>query len=153
MELQRIQNGRFCLNLIGLKELDAIYHIRQIRFYCKTADGQSTIDIATENTKKGKQVVDHFLGKSKLEAENACGGYYKLPDDNSKMASDCTKMNWAATVENWYSLVEWPMYRTDSTSFRFYFARNTVSGWRWWACDDYSTSTTKAGGQWMVYVR
>ena len=153
LELQRIQNGRFSLYKDGLKELDAIYHIRQIRFYCKSADGQSTIDIATENNKKGRQVVDHFLGKTMLVAANACGAYYKLPEDNSRMAADCTKMRWAAKpADNWYALTEAPILNTDG-KIKFNFARSTAPAAFWWGCDNFNRAPTEAGGQWMVYVR
>ena len=129
-------------------------YIFQLRFYCKSADAYSTIDIATENNMKGRQVVDWFLGKGSLDdPDDICGSYYTLPDDNSKMAADCKDMRWNMAKQADY-LVNAPIwYKPTKHKHVFYFARNANPGWHWYACDDYGEEPEKAGGRWMAFIR
>ena len=152
-ELEAVKDGKFQLSIDGLKALDQIYHIKQMRFYCNNADGVRIIDIATGYNSKGQKVVDNFLGREAYGSEDACGSYYTLPSDSSTLTADCSGIVWTKP-DRQDRLTNSPMYNTNHAYNVFYFAAQRSSGWVWYGCDDKNLNNgVTAQGRWMVFVR
>ena len=83
----------------------------------------------------------------------SCDQFYRLPDDNSKVAQRCTE--WVGTL-----IDDGPVYLLSPFGLArealFHFARAAKGrGFQYYACDTFNWKAwqTQAQGRWKIYVR
>ena len=78
------------LTQTAMKELRRLIHFTQLRFHCKKQNPGRTIHIATVKNSSGEAVVQYFSGQTDV-LPIACGSFYKIKGDNSKLAKKCSR--------------------------------------------------------------
>ena len=151
VEAEQLLDGKYVTTFKDLKELDAIYKIRQIRWYCHNHDGQKTIDIITQLNSKGMKVVNQFVGKEEIDFEDACGSYYTLAD--ATLTGECDKLHWSKPTR-WDVLFSKPFSDPKDQTHNFQVAIKAGRNF-FFACDEskFDTGKFRALGRWMVFVR
>ncbi|XP_078366331.1 uncharacterized protein LOC144650511 [Oculina patagonica] len=70
----------------------------QLRFYCHKKKVGTVFHIMTNINPLGEAVVEHLIDDNLASTRpQACGSYTVLPDDNSTMSEDCSKLGWNGT--------------------------------------------------------
>ena len=91
------------LTQTAMKELITLINFTQLRFHCKKQNLGRTFHIATVMNSSGEAVVQYFSGQTDV-LPYSCGSFYKMNDDNSKLANKCQlwgKDNGIYTVAKW----------------------------------------------------
>ena len=131
----------------------------QMKFYCHKKQVGNVIHIMTNMNPLGEAVVKFFTDiKLGTIRPLACGSYTVLPDDNSTLSKDCSKLGWNGTHSDgkWSKYIstygkhrlQSPVTRYDEASFS---SRTSAR-----ACDDSkgrSESSLSPGDTWGIFVR
>ncbi len=160
-QINEYNNNKLGLSTHALHALGAKMPFRQLRFFCRKKIPGRTIDIATETNTLGHDVVQYFTDQTNIFPKS-CGSYYRLSDDNSILASHCTR--WGYESGN-YEVGKWHHdgFSTDDRLFNHaafvrsqahWIAQQSSSGR--WECDDFLqvhgfSKTT--GDFWKIFVR
>lgn len=132
---------------------------KQLRFYCHKKKVGTVFHIMTNINPLGEAVVDYFIDNNQTSIRTqACGSYTVLPDDNSTLSRDCSKLGGNGThadgkwVASWvtadgYRL--WQLILTRAYSHRF------KSHPKQRYCDDRNNGeeSLSPGDTWAVFVR
>ena len=133
---------------------------QQLRFYCHKKKVGTVVHVMTNINPLGEAVVNYFVDDSLISARpQACGSYTALPDDNSTLSEDCSKLGWNGTHADgkWTipsvtgrSRILRPL-RRDPYKYRFAF----ISFPRQRNCDGNKDEegSLSAGDTWAVFVR
>ena len=146
-----------------MKELRTLLNFTQLRFHCKKQNPGRTFHIATVKNSSGEAVVQYFSGQTDV-LPDACGSFYKMNDDNSKLANKCQR--WGR--EGSYLVGKWGHETggglgSDQNETRLFnhaiFAVNEehwlVGNQNRFECDDYNRegTTVLRGDFWEIFVR
>ena len=126
----------------------------QIRFYCFKKTSGRVFHIMTSNDSMGNDVVKFFTTSDNLP--EACGSFWRLPDDNSSLAVNChqwgspKKNKWGHKTQGLTSdrLYRKPMVWSNTRFFRFTLGAGLC-------CDDngLSENVGSHGDKWQIFVR
>ena len=97
------------LTQTAIKELRTLLNFTQLRFHCKKQNPGRTFHIVTVKNSSGEAVVQYFSGQTDV-LPYACGSFYKMNDDNSKLANKCN--GWGKDNGH-YNIGKWG-HETDS---------------------------------------
>jgi hypothetical protein len=130
---------------------------KQLRFFCRKKIPGRSFDIATEKNNLGHHVVQYFTAQTNTFPKS-CGSYYRLSDDNSILASQCSQWGYQSK----YFVGKWHHAGFASNNRLFNHLAFVRSKAHWvvangrWECDDYSSNNgyaISAGDFWKIYVR
>jgi hypothetical protein len=163
-QIHEYNNEKLGLSTNALRALGTKMPFKQLRFFCRKKIPGRSFDIATKiNSSLGHCVVQYF----KLQTNtipNSCGSYYRLSDDNSIIASQCSQWGYLKYQSSFF-VGKWH-YEGLPSSYRLFnhaafvaakahwVVRNRANGR--WECDDYSLNegyAISAGDFWKVFVR
>ena len=159
-EIDKYKNHKLALSTSGLCALGTKMSFSQLRFFCRKKIPGRTFDIATtNNVKLGKKVIQYFKAQTNTMPES-CGTYYRLPDDNSILASQCARWGYNSK----YQVGLWHHGGRSSSARLFDHPAFVGSQVHWlvgqsnsrWECDDYIATkgyTVSAGDFWKIFVR
>ena len=92
-KISEYKTKKLALSTDALRDLRSKMSVNQIRFHCHKKIPGQVFDIATNKTNKlGQEVIKYFTAQTNIRPES-CESYYRLPDDNSTLASNCSQ--WA----------------------------------------------------------
>ena len=138
----------------GFNQLKQDMGFSQIRFYCFKKTTGRVFHIMTSNDSKGNDVVKFFTTSNDLP--EACGSFWRLPDDNSSLAVNChqwgspKKNKWGHKTQGLTSdrLYRKPMVWSNTRFFRFTLGNGLC-------CDDngLSENVGSHGDKWQIFVR
>ena len=153
------------LTQTAMKELRRLINFTQLRFHCKKQNPSHTIHIATVKNSSGEAVVQYFSGQTDV-LPIACGSFYKIKDDNSKLANKCQEWgrdNGKYKVNKWGHEMDNAFGSDPHKETRLFNHTMFVSGDAHWVlgykkrfeCDDYNAggTTVFSGGLWEIFVR
>ena len=152
------------LTQTAMKELRRLINFTQLRFHCKKQNPGRTIHIATVNNSLGEAVVQYFSGQ-KNDLPDACHSFYKIKDDNSKLANMCQlwgKDNREYKVNKWGHEIDNTLGSDRNETRLFNHAMFVVNDAHWvlgyenrFECDDYNAGgkTVFRGDLWEIFVR
>ena len=159
-QIEEYKNNKLVLSAYGLRALGTKLPFKQLRFFChKTIPGR-TFDIATTTNSSGNHVVQYFTAKTSIFPES-CGSYYRLSDDNSKLATQCAR--WG--LQSKYFVGKWhhegraiANRLVDHTAFVAAESHWLVESNGRWECDDFKYTAAgdyvvSSGDFWMILVR
>ena len=90
-QISEHENQKFGLSTEALRHLGSKMLFNQLRFFCRKMIPGRVIDIATNKSNSlGQQVIKYFTAQTNTFPQS-CGSYYRLPDDNSILASQCSQ--------------------------------------------------------------
>ena len=89
-QIENYTRNNLVLSTYGLRTLGTKLSFKQIRFFCHKKIPGRTFDIATTTNSSGNQLVQYFTAQTNIFPET-CGSYYRLSDDNSKLANQCAR--------------------------------------------------------------
>ena len=136
---------------------------KQIRFYCHKKKVGTVFHVMTNMNPLGEAAVEYFSNDQISTRPQACGSYTVLPDDNSTLSKDCTKLGWNGTYDvgthadgklsfDWIiasniRVLKMPFGRVDSHRFSSFAKQRD--------CDDWSSreDSLSVGDTWAVFVR
>ena len=96
-ELSKYADYRLKVPSRVLLQLRKDMGFKQLRFYCHKKKVGTVFHIMTNTNPLGEAVVSYFAEETKPPRPQACGSYTVLPDDNSTLSQDCTKLGWNGT--------------------------------------------------------
>ena len=138
----------------GFNQLKQDMGFSQIRFYCFKKTTGRVFHIMTSNDSMGNNVVKFFTTSNDLP--EACGSFWRLPDDNSSLAVNChqwgsPKINkWGHKTKGLTTdrLYRKPMVWSNTRFFRFTLGNGLC-------CDDngLSENVGSHGDKWQIFVR
>ena len=146
------------LNSEALLQLRNEMGFNQFQFYCHKKKVGTVFHIMTNVNSLGEAVVKYFINDNLISARpQACGSYTVLPDDNSSLSEDCSKLGWNSThpdgkwTSSWingHKRVLKPLLRQED-HHRF---RSLPKGRD---CDDWESdeSSLSPGDTWAIFVR
>ena len=154
-QIEEYKNNKLVLSAYGLRALGTKLPFKQLRFFChKTIPGR-TFDIATTTNSSGNHVVQYFTAQTNIFPES-CGSYYRLSDDNSKLATQCARWGFQSK----YFVGKWHHERraianrlVDHTAFVASESHWLVESNGRWECDDYTGNKVSSGDFWKIFVR
>ena len=131
---------------------------KQIRFYCHKKKVGTVFHIMTNINPLGESVVQYFIDDNLISTRpHACGSFTILPDDNSTMSEDCSKLGWNGTHADgkWTAVYArggnriWQGVQRPADRHRF------CSFPKRRDCDDWEGGETSLspGDTWAVFVR
>ncbi len=131
---------------------------KQLRFNCYKKKVGTVFHIMTNLNPLGESAVEYFIDDNLASTRpQACGSYTILPDDNSTMSKDCSKLGWNGT----YADGKWTRVEADGM-FRFWQAiyrhsdRHRFYSVPWRRdCDDWGSgkASLSPGDTWALFVR
>ena len=154
------------LTQTAMKELRTLLNFTQLRFHCKKQNPGRTFHIATFKNSLGEAVVQYFSGQTDV-LPYACGSFYKMNDDDSKLAKKCQKWgknNGKYDVGKWGHEMDVLLLGSDQKETRlfnhpiFVFQKEhwLVGFKKRFECDDgdkgHGTTVLK-GDFWEIFVR
>ena len=163
---------QYALSDTALAMLKKLINFTQIRFKCYVFSSGRNLDIATAENTTGYRVVNFFTNITNLGFPDACYSFTRLPDDNSKLSTECS--NWgkdkgAYEVGKWghetvlfeNRLIIFPLFVLGKTHFHLPAYRHggcTVPAIRQgdcsrWECDDSHLYTSNSQDYWKIFVR
>ncbi|XP_015762691.1 PREDICTED: uncharacterized protein LOC107341738 isoform X2 [Acropora digitifera] len=145
----------------AMKELRSLINFTQLRFHCKKQHHGRTFHIATVKNSSGEAVVQFFSGQTDV-LPIACGSFYKMNTDDSKLANKCQKWGkengqyfvgkWAdemdALIKRETRLFNNAVFVRDEYHWMIFFSNR-------FECDDDSRGgkTVLRGDFWEIFVR
>ena len=159
-KINEYSNNKLALSTHALRALETKMPYKQLRFFCHKKIPGRTFDIATKTNSLGRNVLQYFTAQSNT-MPNSCGSYYRLSDDNSILASQCSQWGYHSR----FFVGKWHHAGTPSADRLFHhlaFIGGKVhwlvqrSGTGRWECDDYKSVkgyTTSPGDFWKIFVR
>ncbi|XP_078366014.1 uncharacterized protein LOC144650234 isoform X3 [Oculina patagonica] len=157
-DLSRYSDHRQIISSSALLRLQNELGFKQVRFYCHKKKVGTVFHIITNINLLGESVVEYFMDDNLISSRpQACGSYTVLPDDNSTLSEDCSKLGWDGThADGKWTSVEadgknriWQAMQRPSDQHRFYsFPRNRD-------CDDWNggEASLSPGDTWALFVR
>ncbi|KAL9978204.1 hypothetical protein ACROYT_G015699 [Oculina patagonica] len=131
----------------------------QMRFYCHKKQAGTMLHIMTNLKPLGEAVVKFFIDVNLGSTRPlACGSYTVLPDDNSTLSKDCSKLGWNGT----HADGRWSVYFVDDVEHRLlyplrrYGKGSFASKIKTRGCDDSKgkkESSLSPGDTWRIFVR
>ena len=156
--LSNYKDYRQRLASTALLQLKNELGFKQLRFYCHKKKVGTVLHMMTNLSPLGEAVVKFFSNDNLASSRpQACGSYTVLPDDNSTLSKDCTKLGWNGSSADgkwslyWYtgkSRIQKTLVRYDvNRGLRF---TPTVRD-----CDDWNSgeASLSPGDTWAVFVR
>ena len=153
------------LTQTAMKELRTLLNFTQLRFHCKKQNPGRTFHFATVKNSSGEAVVQYFSGQTDV-LPYACGSFYKMNDDDSKLAKKCQKWgkdNGKYEVGKWGHEMDVLLLGSDQNETRLFNHAVLVLEKQHWLvgflnrfeCDDYNIRRTKVFGDdfWEIFVR
>ena len=139
------------LTKTAMNELRTHLSFTHLRFHCTKNNGR-TFHVTTVANTTGEAVVQYFSGQTDVQPAS-CGSYFRMENDNTRLAGVCQKWGWAASwgvgfdQERLYSHPAW-VYGS------YLWALDHPNGGqaKRWECDDYLVGVT-TGDFWKIYVR
>ena len=104
-QIKKYEKNKLALTTYGLRTLGTKLSFKQLRFFCHKKIPGRTFDIATTTNSSGNHVVQYFTAQTDILPE-LCGSYYRLPKDNSTLASQCVRWGFQSTkyfVGKWHN--------------------------------------------------
>ncbi|XP_067046141.1 uncharacterized protein [Acropora muricata] len=159
-----LANNQMLLTQTAMKELRRLINFTQLRFHCKKQIPGRTIHIATVKNSSGEAVVQYFSGQTDV-LPIACGSFYKLNTDNSKLANKCQR--WGKDKGK-YNVGKWGhvmdgTFGSDQNETRLFDSAIFVGNEQHWMvgyqnrseCDDDERGgkTVLTGDFWEIFVR
>ncbi|XP_028417282.1 uncharacterized protein LOC114541680 [Dendronephthya gigantea] len=90
-QISEYKNQKLALSTFALRDLASNMPFNQLRFFCRKKIPGRIFHIATNKSNSlGQEVVKYFTAQTNTPPKS-CGSYYRLPDDNSTMASQCSR--------------------------------------------------------------
>jgi hypothetical protein len=149
------------LSTHALRALGTKMPFKQLRFFCRKKIPGRSFDIATKINSLGHDVVQYFTAQTST-FPISCGSYYRLTDDNSILADQCSQ--WGYQSKH-YQVGKWHHegYASNDrlfnclafVGFKAHWLVANVANGRW-ECDDFISSTgyaISAGDFWKIFVR
>ena len=131
----------------------------QMKFYCHKKQVGTVIHIMTNMNPLGEAVVKYFIDINLGTIRPlACGSYTVLPDDNSTLSKDCSKLGWNGT----HADGKWSNYIAQNAKHRIlmpvklYGKASFSTRINARSCDDSmgrSESSLSPGDTWGIFVR
>ena len=161
-QIKEYKTNKLALSTDGLRTLGTKMSFEQLRFFCHKKIPGRTFDIATTTNRSGNLVVQYFTAQTKILPES-CGSYYRLSDDNSKLAGQCAR--WGYQSPNKFAGKWHSDYDQSSPENRLLDHAAFVDGdFHWfvqqpngrWECDDFEGNagyTVSSGDFWKIFVR
>ena len=159
-QISEYNNKKLGLSTHALHALGTKMPFKQLRFFCRKKIPGRYFDIATKtNNSLGHHVVEYFTVQTDT-IPNSCGSYYRLSDDNSILASQCSQ--WG---NNFGGKWHHEGYRLASSSRLLNHVAYVHSKAHWvaenwangrWECDDSNFSdgfAISADDFWKIFVR
>ena len=157
-QIKEYKTNKLALSTDGLHTLGTKMSFEQLRFFCHKKIPGRTFDIATTTNSSGNQVVQYFTAQTN-DLPESCGSYYRLSDDNSKLAGQCARwgyQNSTKFVGKWHSDASSKNRLLDHAAFV-----NGEVHWHVekskgrWECDDFENAgyTASSGDFWKIFVR
>ena len=159
-----IEKDQTLLTQTAMKELRRLINFTQLRFHCKKQNPGRTIHIATVKNSSDEAVVQYFSGQTDV-LPIACGSFYKIKGDNSKLANKCQlwgKENGQFGVGKWRHGTE-NIFGSNQNETRLFNHAMFVGGQEHWVigfgnrfeCDDNNMggTTVRRGDFWEIFVR
>ncbi|KAL9978223.1 hypothetical protein ACROYT_G015718 [Oculina patagonica] len=156
--LSNYRNHQQTLTATTLLQLRNELGFNQMRFYCHKKNVGTVLHIMTRMNPLGEAVVNYFLNESLAPSRpQTCGSYTVLPDDNSTLSKDCTKLGengthadgkWAKHSKNNINRIQKPLF-----SYEDYHRLRSSPGRR--DCDDWASGedSLSPGDTWAAFVR
>ncbi|XP_028416056.1 uncharacterized protein LOC114539640 isoform X1 [Dendronephthya gigantea] len=159
--ISEYKNKNLALSTYALRDLRSKMSFNQIRFFCRKKIPGRVLDIATKTNSLGQQVIKYFTAQTNTFPKS-CGSYYRLPDDNSILASQCSR--WGRESNNTYFVGKWGIDGSQVKARLFNHPAFVSGQAQWftggskqrWECDDfYSISgyTISPDDFWKIFVR
>ncbi|XP_028406453.1 uncharacterized protein LOC114528942 [Dendronephthya gigantea] len=156
-QISEYETRKLALSTYVLHVLRSKMSFNQLRFFCHKKNPGRVFDIATNKTNNlGQEVIKYFTAQTNT-LPKSYGSYYRLPDDNSMLASQCSQWGreWGKfKVNKWHHSGYHVQDRLfDHTAFvpaKFYWLIEK-SGGRW-ECDDFKYPASK-NDFWKIFVR
>ena len=159
-QIHEYNNKKLGLSTHALRALGTKMSFKQLRFFCRKKIPGRSFDIATKKNNLGHHVVQYFTAQTNT-LPKSCGSYYRLSDDNSILAIQCSQWGYQSK----YFVGKWHHAGSASNNRLFYhlafvgykvhwLVANVANGR--WECDDYRSSNgyaISAGDFWKIYVR
>jgi hypothetical protein len=160
-QISEYNNKKLGLSTHALRALGTKMSFKQLRFFCRKKIPGRSFDIATKINSLGHHVVQYFTAQTST-LPISCGSYYRLSDDNSILASQCSKWGYSQSryyVGKWHHAGRQSNDRLfDLSAFvrvKAHWLVSNVANGRW-ECDDYISSngySVSAGDFWKIFVR
>ena len=149
------RSNKMVLMTSAMKELRTHMHFTQLRFHCSKQQGR-TFHVTTAANSTGEAVVQYFSGQTKVQPYS-CSSFYRMEDDNSKLAERCDKWGYDGSVY----VGKWGHVDFKGHNRLYNRAIVIASGIRMlfvngvWLCDDEQRdfSALSSGDFWKIYVR
>ena len=132
---------------------------KQLRFYCHKKKVGTVFHIMTNINPQGEAVVEYLIGDNLISTRpQACGSYTVLPDDNSTLSRDCSKLGWNGTHADGKWAAPWFTaggYRLRRVILARNFSHQFKSQPKERCCDDWNNGeeSLSPGDTWAVFVR
>ena len=135
----------------AINELRTHLSFTQLRFHCSKKNGR-TFHVTTAANITGEAVVQYFSGQTDVQPAS-CGSYFRMENDNSRLAGVCQKWGWGASWGVGFDQER--LYSHPAWVYGLYLcALDHPNGGqaKRWECDDYLVGVT-TGDFWKIYVR
>ncbi|KAL9978219.1 hypothetical protein ACROYT_G015714 [Oculina patagonica] len=131
---------------------------KQIRFYCNKKKVGTVFHIMTNLNPLGESVVGYFIDDNPAPTRpQTCGSYTVLPDDNSTLSEDCSKIGWNGTHADgkWTKFSGVGKYRIGQAIQRSSGRHRFFSFPSRRDCDDWNSgeASLSPGDTWALFVR
>ncbi|KAL9978233.1 hypothetical protein ACROYT_G015728 [Oculina patagonica] len=155
--LSYYRDHRQAVTSTALLQLRNDIGFNQLRFYCQKKKVGTVFHVMTNINSLGESVVEYFVDDNLASTRpQACGSYTVLPDDNSTLSEDCSKLGSNGTHADGKWSVYWAIWKNRIKTavarpnyYRYYsdpFQRD---------CDDWNSGedSLSPGDTWAVFVR
>ena len=89
-QISEYENQKLALSTNALRDLESKMSFNQLRCFCRKKIPGRVFDIASNKSNSlGQQVIKYFTAQTNI-LPKSCGSYYRLPDDNSTLAGQCS---------------------------------------------------------------
>ncbi|XP_028406450.1 uncharacterized protein LOC114528940 [Dendronephthya gigantea] len=160
-QISEYENQKLALSTYALRDLGSKMSFNQLRFFCRKKIPGRIFDIATNKSNSlGQEVIKYFTAQTNTFPKS-CGSYYRLPDDNSTLASQCSRWGY---YQSKYFVGLW--HHAGGTIKNRLFNHAAFIGGKvhWlvqqangrWECDDFISSSGYAKSPndfWKIFVR
>ena len=155
-QIEEYKTNKLALSTDGLRTLGTKLSFKQLRFFCHKRIPGRTFDIATTTNSSGNHVVQYFTAQTNIFPES-CGSYYRLSDDNSKLATQCARWGFQSN----YFVGKWHHEHGAIANRLVDHAAFVAGEAHWyvqqsdgrWECDDYIGNKVSSGDFWKIFVR
>ena len=160
-QISDYKNQKLALSTYALRDLRSKMSFNQLRFFCRKKIPGRVFDIATNRTTSlGELVIKYFTAQTNTFPKS-CGSYYRLPNDNSTLAGQCSQ--WGRESKK-YFVGQWHHDGFSVESRLFNHAAFVGGKAHWligqsngrWECDDFEKTsgyTISRNDFWKIFVR